>query len=148
MVTVVLALPSTKPYLAAILLAALVIWLLVADLSTANSAAAVAAAVSAAPCIVRFVRYQLAASVPSPANPTMMERASAMITALAPLRSMRGPAASCHARWEIDTALRIVLTPLLKPRNFGLAAARNRHPTSGRRSNLSMGCLAASSRLL
>jgi|HubBroStandDraft_6_1064221.scaffolds.fasta_scaffold101187_4 hypothetical protein len=48
----------------------------------------------------------------------------------------------------IDTALRIVLTPLLKPRNFGLAAARNRHPTSGRRSNLSMGCLAASSRLL
>jgi|SRR5580704_513464 hypothetical protein len=100
MVTVVLALPSTKPYLAAILLAALVIWLLVADLSTANSAAAVAAAVSAAPCIVRFVRYQLAASVPSPANPTMMERASAMITALAPLRSMRGPAASCHARWE------------------------------------------------
>jgi tetrahydromethanopterin S-methyltransferase subunit C len=74
----VLPVPSTKPYLAAMLRASLVSWVLVAVVpayvAAASSAAAVAAAVSAAPCIVRFVRYQLATSVPSPAKPTIAER--------------------------------------------------------------------------
>jgi hypothetical protein len=100
--TVVLAVPSMKPYLAAMLLAALVIWLLVVEVLVASSAAAVAAAVSAAPCIVRFVRYQLAASVPSPAKPMITDRASASMTAVEPAGSPSKSLMSRDARREIE----------------------------------------------
>src|SRR4051812_3834507 len=55
----------------------------------ARAAAAVEAAVSAAPCIVRFVRYQFAASVPIAANPTTAGRDSAINTVAPPARSER-----------------------------------------------------------
>src|SRR3954447_19798519 len=55
----------------------------------ARAAAAVEAAASAAPCIVRFVRYQLAASVPSPAKPMTAVSDSAIPAAVLPVRSAR-----------------------------------------------------------
>src|SRR4051794_37676656 len=53
----------------------------------ASEAAAVAASASAAPCIVRFVRYQSATSVPSPAKPITIGSASAKSGMTAPRQS-------------------------------------------------------------
>src|SRR3954451_7333515 len=55
----------------------------------ARAAAAVEAAASAAPCNVRFVRYQFPASVPIAANPTIAGRDSAIKTVAPPARSAR-----------------------------------------------------------
>src|SRR5580700_674864 len=93
------------------LLAALVIWALVADELAASSAAAVAAAVSAAPCIVRLIKYQLATSVPSPAKPTIADRAIAMITAVAPARSPSRRAKHSRSRRGVERMLRMSFTP-------------------------------------
>src|SRR5947199_7600218 len=57
----------------------------------ASAAAAVEAAASATPCMVRLVRYQLAASVPSPATPTIPDNDSARAIAVAPARSPSRP---------------------------------------------------------
>src|SRR6266566_4033954 len=111
MVTVVLPVSLTKPYREATLLAALRIWVIVADELAANSAAAVAAAVSAAPCIERLVKYQLAVSVPSPAKPTIAERASAMITAVEPAGSPATLRMSRSGRRGAESMLRISFTP-------------------------------------
>src|SRR5205085_8767790 len=55
----------------------------------ASAEAAAEAAVSAAPCIVRLVRYQFAASVPRPANPITAGSDSARIMVTPPVRSVR-----------------------------------------------------------
>src|SRR3954467_730654 len=55
----------------------------------ANAEAAAAAAVSAAPCIVRLVRYHFAASVPRPANPIIAGSESARMIVTPPVRSVR-----------------------------------------------------------
>src|SRR5262249_9402914 len=52
----------------------------------ARFAPAVAAAASAAPCMSRLVKYQLAASLASPANPSTPVSAKAIATAVAPER--------------------------------------------------------------
>src|SRR3954466_667981 len=55
----------------------------------ASAEAAAAAAVSAAPRIVRFVRYHFAASVPRPANPIIAGSDSARMIVTPPVRSVR-----------------------------------------------------------
>src|SRR5689334_16736730 len=64
----------------------------------ARAAAAVEAAASAAPCIVRFVKYQSATSVPSPAKPMMIGSDSAKSGMTAPRQS----APSLPSRAAID----------------------------------------------
>src|SRR5262249_35529067 len=83
--TVVPPVPSTKEKLAATLWAPVVNGVPVTPV--ASAAAAVDAAESAAPCIVRLVKYQLAISVPSPAAPTTAVSESAAVTAIAPRQS-------------------------------------------------------------
>src|SRR5579862_1998804 len=87
MVTLTPRLPLTYPKLAVALLAS------VANVDigapAASAAAAVDAPASAAPCIVRWARYQLATSVPRPVKPAITDRVSAKTIAVAPLRSPR-----------------------------------------------------------
>jgi hypothetical protein len=66
----------------------------------ASALAAVEAAASAAPCIERLVMYQLAASLPSPANPAMPDSEIANTTSVPPARSChnRQPTLSIWAR--------------------------------------------------